>query len=104
MELIIPIGFGIKYNITKNINIGAELNHYYTNTDYLDDVSKTYINPSTFPPGSKGLILFDRSDPIDPYGTLNKARGTAYKRKDTYVTGEITLSISFSSYKCPTYN
>lgn len=103
IDLIVPVGFGIKYNITKNINIGAEFTHYYTNSDYLDDVSKTYISASTFSPGSKGLLLFDRSDPADPYGIPGKNRGTSYKRKDTYVTGEITVAISFSSYKCPTY-
>jgi hypothetical protein len=103
LDLIVPVGIGVKYNIHKNINIGFELTHYYTGTDYLDDVSKTYVNSSSFPAGSKGYLLFDRSDPANPYGLpAGKSRGTN-KGSDTYVSAEFTIAISFSSYKCPTY-
>lgn len=102
--VIVPVGVGIKYNIHKNINIGFELTHYYTFTDYLDDVSTTYIDVSSFAPGTKQYLLIDRSDPSDPYGApVGKNRGTSYYRKDTYVSAEFTVAISFSSYKCPTY-
>lgn len=40
-----PFGMGIKRSITKNICCGAEWGLRKTNTDYIDDVSKTYADP-----------------------------------------------------------
>ena len=39
----IPIGFGWKYSPARNWNIGIELSAHKTFTDYLDDVSSTYV-------------------------------------------------------------
>jgi hypothetical protein len=100
---IVPVGIGVKYNIYKNINIGFELTHYYTDTDFLDDVGGTYLNTSTIDKSSERYLLIDRSDPSNPYGVPGKKRMTS-GRKDTYVSAEFTLAISFSSYKCPKVN
>jgi hypothetical protein len=104
---IIPIGFGVKYNLKKNINLGFELTHNITLTDYLDDVSGFYKDPDFFigknntPVNRTRLALHDRSDPSKPYGQTGKMRGFGSQLNDTYVTAEVTLSISFSSYRCP---
>lgn len=105
-ETIFPIGIGVKYNIKKNINIGFELTHNITNTDFLDDVSGNYLDPATVvsaDPVYKRIrqALIDRSDPTRPYGQPGKMRGFGSNLKDTYVTAEVTLSISLSSYRCP---
>ena len=42
------LGTGFKYNINENWTIGFEYGHRITWTDYLDDVSKTYVDPSVF--------------------------------------------------------
>ncbi|MBS1921129.1 MAG: hypothetical protein JST17_12830 [Bacteroidetes bacterium] len=47
-QLEIPMGFGLKYYIKENMYIGFEILHRKTFTDYIDDVSKTYIDPSLF--------------------------------------------------------
>src|SRR6476620_3989522 len=53
MALCIPIGFGVKYAITEKVNISFEISHRFTTTDYLDDVSKTYVGIDKFStPGS----------------------------------------------------
>ena len=44
----IPMGFGVKYYIKENMYVGLEVLHRKTFTDYLDDVSKTYIDPTLF--------------------------------------------------------
>lgn len=44
----IPMGIGIKYDITERLTFGIELIHRMTGTDYVDDVSKRYINPALF--------------------------------------------------------
>lgn len=42
-----PIGGGLKFLIGKALVVTTELGFRYTNTDYLDDVSKSYVNLDT---------------------------------------------------------
>lgn len=44
----IPMGFGAKYYIRENMYVGMEVLHRKTFTDYMDDVSTTYIDPNLF--------------------------------------------------------
>ena len=44
----IPMGFGAKYYLKENFYIGMEVLHRKTFTDYIDDVSTTYIDASLF--------------------------------------------------------
>jgi len=41
-----PLGSGVKYNIDKQVTVALEFGVRLTTTDYLDDVSTTYVNPS----------------------------------------------------------
>lgn len=47
-QMEIPMGFGAKYYLTDNMYVGMEILHRKTFTDYIDDVSTTYINPDLF--------------------------------------------------------
>jgi opacity protein-like surface antigen len=47
-KMNLPYGAGFKYILTDNINIGLELLYRKTFTDYIDDVSTTYIDPVYF--------------------------------------------------------
>jgi len=47
-QINIPMGFGIKYQLSERVNIGTELLYRKTFTDYIDDVSTTYIDPNYF--------------------------------------------------------
>lgn len=105
----IPFGAGIKYSINERINIGFEIVHRFTNTDYLDDVSKTYVDPSVFPANpdgspSQAFLLHDRSYELgEPIGIPDRARGNS-KQKDQFVTAMFHLTFNLQSYKCPTAN
>jgi hypothetical protein len=107
MGISIPFGGGIKYALNERMNIGFEVLHRFTNTDYLDDVSKTYVNPSVFPPNpdgspSNGLLLSDRSYEIgEPIGVPNRQRGNS-QQKDQFITAIFHLTFNLQSYKCPT--
>lgn len=109
MALSLPIGVGIKYSINERINVGFELLHRFTNTDYLDDVSKTYVDPSIFPTNPDGspsaaALLYDRSYELgEPIGIIGRQRGNS-KQKDQFVTGVFFVSFNLQSYKCPTAN
>jgi hypothetical protein len=109
MGISIPFGAGIKYAFNERINIGFEVLHRFTNTDYLDDVSKTYVNPAVFPlnpDGStpNGLLLSDRSYEIgEPIGVPGRQRGNS-QQKDQFVTAMFHVTFNLQSYKCPTAN
>ena len=47
-QINIPLGFGLKYYTSDRVNISLEVLYRKTFTDYIDDVSTTYIDPSLF--------------------------------------------------------
>lgn len=47
-QLNLPVGLGIKYESGPLLHIRVEIIHRILFTDYLDDVSTTYIDPSLF--------------------------------------------------------
>jgi hypothetical protein len=107
MAFSIPFGAGVKYCINERINVGFEIVHRVTGTDYLDDVSKTYVNSSIFPtlpdgsPSPAGL-LHDRSYELgEPIGIPGRQRGVS-TQKDQFVTAIFYISFNLQSYKCPT--
>ena len=108
MAFCFPIGFGVKYAITDKINLSFEVAHRFTTTDYIDDVSTTYIGIDKFPSpnASKSVagIMQDRSfetgDGI-PIGVEGRQRGFS-KQKDQYAIAEVGVSFNITSYRCPT--
>jgi hypothetical protein len=107
MALCFPFGVGVKYNWNDRTNIGFEIVYRWTNTDYLDDVSKTFVGADKFPPlpdgsPSLGYLLQDRSyETGDVIGIEGRQRGYP-NQKDAYVMAEITVSFNLTSYRCPT--
>lgn len=107
MGICLPFGVGFKYALNSRMSVGVEVTHRFTNTDYLDDVSKTYVGASRFPSlpdGEPSLaqLLQDRSYELgDPIGVEGRQRGLP-KQRDQYIIGEITLSFNLISYRCPT--
>jgi hypothetical protein len=101
-----PIGMGVKYNLTKNINLILEVAHRFTTTDYLDDVSTTYAGAGAFPVRPDGTpsvayLLQDRSgDTGSPIGFGGRQRGFSAQR-DQYIFVQAGISLSLSSYRCP---
>lgn len=109
MALCIPIGLGIKYNISERMNFSVQVLHRLTNTDYLDDVSTTFVGIEKFgglPNGDLSLAakLQDRSyEKGSNIGLEGKQRGWS-KQKDQFLMAEIGLSFNIISYKCPSAN
>lgn len=68
-----PIGLGVKYEISNLLVARLELNHRFTSTDHLDDVSAdSYIDPALFDKylspynASLAKALYDRHAEINP--------------------------------------
>jgi hypothetical protein len=106
MAICIPFGMGIKYNINQRMNLTFEVSGRFTNTDYLDDVSKTYAGAAAFPPGpfgtpSDAFLLQDRSNEIgEPIGIFGKQRGWS-KQKDQYLFAQVGVTFNIMKYNCP---
>jgi Domain of unknown function (DUF6089) len=107
MAICFPFGVGIKYSLNPHMNLGFEIVYRFTTTDYIDDVSTTYVGIdkfSTLPDGSPSLaaIMQDRSNATGtPIGIAGRQRGYS-NQKDSYVMAELMLSINLTTYKCPT--
>jgi hypothetical protein len=105
MSVCFPIGIGFKYSLSENINFSAEVTHRFTRTDYLDDVSTTYVGIDKFPSPngvpSLASLMQDRSyETGEPIGVEGRQRGWS-KQKDQYIIAEVGLSFNLSSYRCP---
>lgn len=107
MAICVPVGFGLKYNISPKINIFGEAVYRFTNTDYLDDVSGNYA-PNAFAPDANGnpsigYLLQDRSYEYgQTFGIKGRQRGNS-KQKDSYMTITAGISFNIGSYRCPTF-
>ncbi len=99
-QMSIPIGAGVKYAINDLWNIGAEIGFRKTFTDYLDDVSTIFINPTELAAANgelAGEISWggDLLNPdVQPPAT-GAGRGDATD-KDWYIISGIFLSYNFT--------
>lgn len=108
MAVCFPIGMGFKYWLRPGLNFGMELSNRLTSTDYIDDVSKTYVGVDNFPSDpvnpNPAYILQDRSIELDgtPLGRVGKQRGNS-GTKDQYMMLLFNISFQLTTYKCPAY-
>lgn len=64
-QVTIPFGLGVRFSPSKHIQLAIEYGWRKTFTDYLDDVSKTYVESSVLQRGDNGdlaVMLADRSE------------------------------------------
>ena len=106
LAVCFPLGLGVKYSIGNNLNLSIQIADRFTTTDYLDDVSTTYVGINNFPPQngkpSVAGLLQDRSYETGvTIGVEGAQRGWS-KQKDQYMIAEVGLSFNISTYKCPT--
>jgi hypothetical protein len=91
-QVNIPMGIGVKYFASDNMNISFEIIHRATFTDYIDDVSTTYIDPSLFyanMPAATANLAVKMYDKRAGTGTrvVGKKRGTATNNDGYYSAG-----------------
>lgn len=105
-QLAIPIGFGIKFDISKKVNIALEWGIRSSFTDYIDDVSTTYADPVLLraEKGQTATLLSDRSlyDPEDTLSNVDRQRGNS-KDNDKYSFAGVMITFKlFNKYnkKC----
>lgn len=103
-QMAIPFGGGVKLALADNLNVGLEVGIRKLFTDYLDDVSTTYVNKTTLlnERGPIAVELAYRGDELKsgasyPTGP-NTLRGGS-KHKDWYYLTAITLSYRLGGNK-----
>lgn len=80
-QINIPLGAGLKYYASDRLNISAEFLYRKTFTDYIDDVSKNYIEPNNY---SKYLSA---QDATLAYQLSDKSIGIIYPGMTRYPAG-----------------
>lgn len=108
VSVCFPIGVGVKYWLKAGINLSFEISNRMTATDYLDDVSTTYVGRDKFPQVTKGnpaADLQDRSNEVASVSTLGqpgKQRGNSASF-DQYLMAQFSISFHFTTYRCPQF-
>jgi hypothetical protein len=105
-QLNLPYGLGIQYKTGTKTSISFEYIGRKLFTDYLDDVSTTYIDPSLFTTyfnpsdAATAASINNKSnliDPTNPYQVGDK-RGNA-KKNDFYYSFNLKVSIQMNKKK-----
>jgi len=93
----IPVGLNIKYQLNRKWSIGWEFGMRQTFTDYIDDVSTTYVSPELVGEhsGIEPIIAEKFADPslgnIEGATSINQQRGNPYDN-DIYMFSIINVN------------
>lgn len=100
---MIPFGGGVKFFIGETFVLSAEVSIRYTGSDYIDDVSRSYINMDTLKAyrGDQSVELAYRGNRHKEwdgnYPNYEFQRGD-HKMNDWYWTAGITATIYFDAF------
>jgi hypothetical protein len=103
-QFSIPLGIGIDYPLNEDMRLGLEFGYRKTFTDYLDDVSGSYVDEQSLlnARGATAVALAWRGDEVGagPYPAAGTLRGTSNK-KDGYYYIAVTYTVRyfFDKYK-----
>lgn len=101
-QIALGFGFGARYAINENINIGIEMIQRKTFTDHLDDVSSIYVDKNVLlqAKGPKAVEMAYRGDELPgglPYPNHGEKRGTP-SEMDWYYFFGMNFEIKFSAF------
>lgn len=101
LQFCIPYGGGVKWQINCNLNIGVEFRQTRVFSDYLDDVSTTYVDQATLL-NRKGQLSVDlawRGDEFDgtPYPDDGTKRGNP--ADDWFYFAGVTIGLKINDCK-----
>jgi hypothetical protein len=117
VNMAFPFGGGMKFFIGKTLMVSPELGLRYTNTDYIDDVSKSYVNLDSLQAykGSLSRSMSYRGNTVTGWDHVNKDYGNQRgdsKANDWYWFANITVTVYFRAFgnkhpytktRCPTF-
>ncbi|RYY54039.1 MAG: hypothetical protein EOO05_20590 [Chitinophagaceae bacterium] len=99
-QLSIPVGFVVRRLLTSRFCFAAEFSYRFLFTDYLDDVSETYIDPALFskylatePARIARMLQFRTPELVNATFPLHQPRGNAAK-KDAWFSFGLKAGVS----------
>jgi len=101
-QLCIPMGLGFTFRLSPQWRLGVDLGLRKTFTDYIDDVSLTYVDPSIFgqngsvDPALSALLADKTKGNIAGAGAPGQQRGDP-KDRDSYMFLTINVQYRFGS-------
>ena len=103
-QVNIPMGVGLKYDISERVTVGTELLYRKTFTDYIDDLSTTYIDPFYFSqylsPADAAIArkIHDKTSSLVPTNRTRpgEQRGNS-KNMDAYFSTVVKLGIKLGA-------
>jgi hypothetical protein len=102
-QLALPFGMGIKYAVSPSVNIGFEFSQRKSFTDYIDDVSTSFVDPIILlqARGPKAVELAYRGDELpdglQSYPGHGEQRGTA-SEMDWYYFFGATVEVKLGAF------
>ena len=109
-QISVPLGIGLKFSASNKVSFGIELGARKTFTDYLDDVSTTYVDTAILHAahGRESAALSDRSleraDVDVAAGVPGTPRGNAGSKDWYYFAGvSIMFRLSNKGMRCPQF-
>ena len=103
-QVAIPFGAGVRINLSKRIGFLAEWGMRKTFTDYIDDVSTVYADPTQLiaDNGELSAAVADRSG--SDFSNIGRQRGNP-RTKDWYSFAGVTITFQLANPKkrCTTY-
>tara|TARA_B100000497_G_scaffold111830_1_gene132207 strand:+ start:8157 stop:9071 length:915 start_codon:yes stop_codon:yes gene_type:complete len=104
-QIAIPVGAGFKFKLSHNWIVGIDYGMRFTFTDYMDDVSETYVDPQrlTAQYGPMSAAMADRSEVLHDE-LLNNRRGDP-DNNDFYGIFGVTIMYRIHGNRpsCPTF-
>jgi hypothetical protein len=103
-QFSIPLGIGVSYSLNEDMRLGLEFGYRKIFTDYLDDVSGSYVDRTSLlnARGQTAVDLAWRGDEIKPapYPAAGTIRGNE-ENKDGYCYIAVTYTVRyfFDKYK-----
>jgi len=97
--LTIPFGIGLKYDINRKYSLGFEYGMRWTNSDYIDDVSTTYVDPTAIRTAYGDVAAyFSNPADISDAGIYNQTKAGQQRgnpmNNDNYMFANFTLYIN----------
>lgn len=97
ITLTMPVGVGFRFGISKMWRVGMELAYVKTFTDYMDDVSTSYANPSNLT--SPEAVYFSNPTTGNPAFQPGEKRGDPNQKDGYYHVNLIfTKNLTYKDY------
>lgn len=91
-QIAIPFGIGAEYALNEDMRVGLEIGYRKTFTDYVDDVSTSYVDAAQLLAARGPLAVQMAHRGSDPYPAVGSLRGNV-NNKDAYYFVQLTFTI-----------